>query len=262
VGVDVPQSTCTIEGCDSPAGVPGSAKGWCRAHYKRWYKYADPLAPMRRVYTWDGHRCEATGCDERVYAHGLCETHGARLARLGSLELPAREKRRCQFAGCSEPYYGKDLCRRHYDNARPGRGGSSRRDPEQTRQLRIERNRLHAQRRHARISGAAGDHTSEEWLARLAEFDGCCAYCGDQAEDRDHVIPLSRAGTHYIDNIVPACGHCNSSKGTQTLAEWFGFVEPERAAPRVRRHMDLIRPCSRSEVGYGQAEGSAAQQTA
>jgi len=63
--------------------------------------------------------------------------------------------------------------------------------------------------------------TSTEWLAILAEADGHCAYCDKEAKlTLDHVIPLSKGGRHSKDNVVPACGHCNSSKGNKTLEEW------------------------------------------
>lgn len=32
------QHTCQIHGCDSPV----RSRGWCNAHYKRWYRYGDP----------------------------------------------------------------------------------------------------------------------------------------------------------------------------------------------------------------------------
>lgn len=35
---------CSIEGCNNPTGVSGSARGWCRSHYKRWKTHGDPLA--------------------------------------------------------------------------------------------------------------------------------------------------------------------------------------------------------------------------
>ena len=38
------QGTCSIEGCEGTANEPGSARGWCRSHYKRWMKYGDPLS--------------------------------------------------------------------------------------------------------------------------------------------------------------------------------------------------------------------------
>lgn len=63
--------------------------------------------------------------------------------------------------------------------------------------------------------------TSTEWLAILAQADGHCAYCDKEAKlTLDHVIPLSKGGTHSKDNVVPACLHCNSSKGNKTLEEW------------------------------------------
>jgi 5-methylcytosine-specific restriction endonuclease McrA len=63
--------------------------------------------------------------------------------------------------------------------------------------------------------------TSTEWLAILAQADGHCAYCGKEARlTLDHVISLSKGGKHSRDNVVPACGHCNSSKGNKTLEEW------------------------------------------
>lgn len=34
--------TCSIDGC----GKPARARGWCGAHYMRWYKHGDPLVPV------------------------------------------------------------------------------------------------------------------------------------------------------------------------------------------------------------------------
>jgi len=63
--------------------------------------------------------------------------------------------------------------------------------------------------------------TSTEWLAILAEANGHCHYCGKEAKlTLDHVIPLSKGGKHSKENVVPACGHCNFSKGTKTVEEW------------------------------------------
>lgn len=38
-------AVCSIDGCDRPANVPGSARGWCRGHYKRWMRRGDPTSP-------------------------------------------------------------------------------------------------------------------------------------------------------------------------------------------------------------------------
>lgn len=76
--------------------------------------------------------------------------------------------------------------------------------------------------------------------------DGRCGYCREPTEcpDGDHVVPLALGGADSIDNIVPACQRCNTSKGTLTLDEWavsrerrgmpaldYSWPRPERMAP-------------------------------
>jgi len=77
-----------------------------------------------------------------------------------------------------------------------------------------------ARRRSARKAGADGSHTESEWLMVLRAYDHRCAYCSGPAESRDHVIPLSKGGRDDIDNIVPACNPCNSSKRNRYLWNW------------------------------------------
>jgi RHS repeat-associated protein len=58
-----------------------------------------------------------------------------------------------------------------------------------------------------------------------------CSYCGDVTQpgrgqknslNMDHVEPHARGGRTTIDNTVPSCSSCNSSKGTQGLLEFIG----------------------------------------
>lgn len=82
--------------------------------------------------------------------------------------------------------------------------------------------------------------TSTEWLAILAEANGHCAYCDKEAKlTLDHVIPLSKGGKHSKDNVVPACGHCNDSKGIKTLEEWVSSV---------MRTVDKVPPSSKEQL--------------
>jgi 5-methylcytosine-specific restriction endonuclease McrA len=46
-----------------------------------------------------------------------------------------------------------------------------------------------------------------------------CQYCGDGAENLDHVVPRSRGGTHTWENVVAACRTCNTRKGNRTPVE-------------------------------------------
>lgn len=66
---------------------------------------------------------------------------------------------------------------------------------------------------------AASDFTFEDWIAILEVFGHQCAYClcSDKKLTMDHVLPLSKGGTHTADNIVPACKSCNSRKNNRPL---------------------------------------------
>jgi len=52
-------------------------------------------------------------------------------------------------------------------------------------------------------------------------YNSSCFYCGSIKKiEMDHVVPLSRGGSHGIGNLVPACSKCNLSKGSKYLSEW------------------------------------------
>lgn len=91
--------------------------------------------------------------------------------------------------------------------------------------------------RRAKYIGAGGVHTAEEWAALLAEYNGCCAYCGDSMVrmTRDHRIPLIRGGSNHISNILPACGTCNSAKNALTEDEFRRRLSGESISFRRRR---------------------------
>lgn len=68
---------------------------------------------------------------------------------------------------------------------------------------------------------------TSEWM-RLREHvfsrDGWrCVYCGSAGTlEVDHIKPVSKGGSHQIENLATACFPCNRSKGAKTLAEWRG----------------------------------------
>jgi len=77
----------------------------------------------------------------------------------------------------------------------------------------LDRVRIHSSNRRARIRGAGGTHTTEEFAALCAAFGNKCPCCGKAVLlTVDHVIPLSRGGTNGIENIQPLCGPCNNWK--------------------------------------------------
>jgi len=80
----------------------------------------------------------------------------------------------------------------------------------------------HNEHRRARLFCAEGGHTTEEWLRICALCEGRCLYCNNSCDKfaKDHVIPLSKGGSNYIENIVPVCKSCNSSKGSKSPEEF------------------------------------------
>jgi len=58
-------------------------------------------------------------------------------------------------------------------------------------------------------------------LNLMRKYNYRCTYCGSEENlSVDHVIPLSKGGEDYIENLVIACRKCNSSKGNKELNRW------------------------------------------
>ena len=49
-----------------------------------------------------------------------------------------------------------------------------------------------------------------------------CAYCGEAANEVDHIQPRVLGGTDDLDNLVACCRRCNSSKGKRSEALFLG----------------------------------------
>ena len=91
----------------------------------------------------------------------------------------------------------------------------------QYQQANPEKLKARNQKRRALKRDAAGNATAAEIQARFDYHGNRCYYCGcDGKMQIEHRIPLSRGGTHYPANIVPACQSCNFSKGTKTESEF------------------------------------------
>lgn len=66
--------------------------------------------------------------------------------------------------------------------------------------------------------------------------NGYCYYCGElispESMTIDHVVPECYGGTDSIENLVPVCKSCNSSKGSKTI-EAFRVALTEREFLKV-----------------------------
>ena len=63
---------------------------------------------------------------------------------------------------------------------------------------------------------------SEIRMRIFARDDFTCAYCGVRGErmECDHIVPVSRGGSHDDENLTTACKPCNQSKRDKLLSEW------------------------------------------
>lgn len=94
--------------------------------------------------------------------------------------------------------------------------------------------RVSRRRRRARVSNAQGSHARADVLAAWIAIGQCCTYCERFLDEHevtaDHFIPLARGGSDWPENIVPACGACNSDKRDLLFDEWM--------EDRTRRGLD------------------------
>lgn len=107
-------TTCSIEGCAKAPEV----RGWCKAHYLRWYRHGDPLAgaPMRHP----GRVCSVADCGEKCSARGYCAPHYRRWAAYGDPlgKPPVKAERGCAVDACGDKHEARGYCRRHYNRLR------------------------------------------------------------------------------------------------------------------------------------------------
>lgn len=76
-------------------------------------------------------------------------------------------------------------------------------------------------RRRARKLLARGTFTAKELRQKCIKYRNMCVYCGEKVLlGPDHAIPLSKGGSNSIDNILPCCKSCNSSKSTKSFEEF------------------------------------------
>lgn len=73
----------------------------------------------------------------------------------------------------------------------------------------------------SRRRNAVGSHTFGEWENLRKQYGNVCLMCGKSEPQikltEDHIIPLSKGGSDFIENIQPLCLSCNVRKHTKVI---------------------------------------------
>lgn len=89
-------------------------------------------------------------------------------------------------------------------------------------QAHLEEWKIKGQRRRAMEKALPSTLTHIQWNATKLHFNNKCAYCGeDKKLTIEHFVPVSKLGELSVENILPVCSRCNSSKGGRVFSAWF-----------------------------------------
>lgn len=194
-----------------------------------------------------GHKrrlCICLKCHEEHFHHakGLCDTCYQTMLYKVHPELPCQNARRYRLKHLEKV---REICRQWRENNKEAARISRRKTHERyqeserayKRQYRLAHledtkartkrwkhenlNKLrdNEQRRRTRAKGLVATLTGSQWAGILKAYRYRCAYCGKHVGKltQDHVIPIVAGGAYSVENIVPACRACNSSKGPRLL---------------------------------------------
>lgn len=225
---------CKYDGCGN--GGANRDTGYCQTHHRRLMKHGSPSVTMKGKahkvqYTDDGLRiCKVCGDAKPTseYHKDTGGTDGLRAqckpCRNGYMESYYYENRDKRLE------YERDRRRTQADHLRAWDRKRYRRDREKRIALASENTRL----RRARLVGVLTEPGVTVANLRKIHGDNCC-YCSVKMDFQrgvrgegiapnratlEHVIPVTRGGSHTFINTALACHSCNVSKNDKTVEEW------------------------------------------
>jgi 5-methylcytosine-specific restriction endonuclease McrA len=169
---------------------------------------------VKRALQDDRRRARAKGVSVEVYL----QARANRAVKRSRLKIKKRFNKRCPVLIHNKRY---DLAQRQLDAARSRdyyqrNLNKARAKVKRWKQANPAKRSAQHYRERVRRSQMFTDLTETQWAAMKLAYRYRCAYCHKRKRlTQDHVIPVSKGGTHTANNIVPACQSCNSSKGAR-----------------------------------------------
>ena len=156
--------------------------------------------------------CPESGEEKPHYSRGLCQTCYQRLWRHENPRSHLVSQIKYRHAHQEE----EAAYKRQY---RPAHREERNAYNHRWRQANLGKARERDRRYRARKAQATIEPVDEAAIYELYNY--ACIYCGArEGLTLDHVIALNAGGAHCEDNLVVACGFCNSGKRDRPLEEW------------------------------------------
>lgn len=202
---------------DSPDGFRNDCRACKDAQQKRWdEKNRESLRAYKRQYYRDNYmgteeqKEKAQRWNARYYARDP-EAQRRRVSAYWKSERGVAVKRAYNRKS-DVMAANRERARRYYAT---GHGQEVRRKYKAENKHRVNED---TRRRRARRRENGGRYSRREWVRLLELCGGRCVSCGTtESITVDHIVPVSKGGSGYIDNIQPLCLSCNSSKNNNTV---------------------------------------------
>ncbi len=216
-----------------------STKELCTGHEARERLKGDVLAhiPLQvQDANLEKPKCLKPDCDKeargRTGNNQYCNPHRLLSRRHGRTHTVKKSNigKTCSIEGCNK------MCESGADKFADGKC------PNCYKRVSGKASECQSRRRARKANTECDGHTIAElhqyWRDRDIEPKRC-TYCDAwhtkwknnwKTSQGDHVVPLFRGGTNLMSNLMPACGTCNSKKGTKLLSEWTQPKHEKKAA--------------------------------
>ena len=89
-----------------------------------------------------------------------------------------------------------------------------------------EQTYVRRERYNENLRNAVGDYSEFDVVIIRKKLSDKCFYCGNSLNgggEKDHIIPLSKGGSNWPENITLACMRCNKDKYDKSLEDFISW---------------------------------------